>query len=114
MKSKVFCRTVAKGEQAFYVTVDGKEYYLFRQNYKVSNKLFFQNGVSIDCINNYNGVHSMAVRHTLDKLPSYLRYVEKEYDIAIYSRTNKDKAPKKQKPYKREAFHWQQYAWDVV
>lgn len=52
MQAKIFCRTVAKGKQSFYVTVAGKRYYLFTQDYRVSNKEFFQNGVGISEINN--------------------------------------------------------------
>ena len=44
MQAKVFCKTIAKGIQAYYVTVDGNSIYLFQQNYRVSNKEFFSNG----------------------------------------------------------------------
>ena len=32
MQAKVFCKTIAKGIQAYYVTVDGNSIYLFQQN----------------------------------------------------------------------------------
>lgn len=114
MKAKIFCRTVEKGKQSFYVTVDRERYFLFTQAYRVSNKEFFQNGVSIFEINNYSGVHSTAVRKTLDKLPSYIRYIEKEYGVAIYEKTKKAQQRKKQRAYKREQFLWQQFDWEAA
>ena len=110
MKAKVFCKTVDKGVQAFYVKVDGKDYFLFRQDFRKSVKEFFQFGVNVNVINNYSLAHSVAVRKTLDKLPTYLHYIEKEYDVYIYEKTKEMKNIKKCKPYKRQAFRWQEYA----
>jgi hypothetical protein len=53
------------------------------------------------------------VRKTLDKLPTYLHYVEKEFGVEIYEKTKQAKGIKKSKPYKRQAFRWQDYAWAV-
>ena len=111
MKTKVMCRTVEKGQQAFFVKVDGKEYFLFQQEFRKSVKDFFQNGVSVNATNNYSSAHSTAVRRTLDKLPCYLHYIEKEYDVEIYEKTKEAKSVKKSKPYKRQSFRWQDYAW---
>lgn len=115
MQAKIFCKTVAKGKQSFYVTVEGKRYYLFTQDYRASNKEFFQNGVCISEINNFGGVHSTAVKKTLDKLPSYIRYIEIEFGVAIFEKTKKaQKVQKKQKPYKREQFLWRQIDWEAA
>ncbi len=114
MQSKIFCKTVAKGKQSFYIAVGGKTYFLFQQAYRVSNKEFFQQGVRVDEINKYAGVHSAAVRKTLDKLPTYIRYVEKEYGIAIYNKTKDTQLRKKQKGHKREPFMWKQVDWEVA
>ena len=113
MKAKVMCRTVEKGQQAFFVKVDRKEYFLFQQEFRKSVKDFFQNGVSVNATNNYSSAHSTAVRRTLDKLPSYLHYIEKEYDVEIYEKTKEARSVKRMKPYKRQAFRWQDYAWAV-
>lgn len=114
MKIKIFCRTVAKGKQSFYVAVDGEKYLLFTQDYRVTNREFFQNGVSVSAINNYSNVRSEAVRKTLDKHPTYLHYVENEYNVEIYERSKRLKQIKKQKPYKREPFLWKKQYWDVA
>ena len=108
MKAKVICRTVDKGVQSFFVRVGGKDYFLFQQDFRISVKTFFQNGVNVNGINDYSVAHSTAVRKTLDKLPAYLHYVEKEYGVEIYEKKKQDK---KQKAYKRESFRWQDYAW---
>lgn len=114
MQAKIFCKTMAKGRQSYYVAVNGKIIFLFTQNYRVSNKLFFQNGVCINEINSYTNVHSTSVKKTLDKLPCYLRYVEKEYGVAIYEKTKKAQERKKQKAYKREKFLWRYADWEVA
>ena len=67
----------------------------------------------LDKIGVYDGVHSFAVRHTLDKLPAHLQYIEKEYGIEIYDRT-KDKTAKRSRAYKREKFNWNTIDWDVA
>ena len=89
MQATVFCKTTAKATQSFFVKVGGREYFLFQQDFRKSNKEFFRNGVGVHAINNYSSVHSTAVKKTLDKLPSYIRYIEKEYDVAIYEKTKK-------------------------
>lgn len=114
MQAKIFCKTVAKGKQSFYMTVNGQKYFLFTQDYRVSNKEYFQNGVSIFEINNYGGVHSTAVKKTLDKLPSYIKYIEKEYEIAVYNKTKEAQHKKKSKQYKREQFLWRSLDWEAA
>lgn len=45
MQATVFCKTTAKATQSFFVKVGGKEYFLFQQDFRKSNKEFFRNGV---------------------------------------------------------------------
>ena len=111
MKPKIYCRTVAKGRQAFYVNVNGKDYFLFEQDYRVSNKEFFRHGVTVQGISNYSNVHSAAVKKTMDKLPSYLYYIEKESGLCIYQKTKNKLQSCKKKAYKRTNFRWQDYNW---
>ena len=114
MKATVFCRTTAKGIQSFFVKANGKDYYLFQQAFRVSNKEYFAKGVSVDSLGKYDGVRSAAVRKTLDKLPSYIRYVEKECDLGIYEKDKKEQRNKKKTPYKRTNFKIEDYMWDVA
>ncbi len=106
MKTKVYCKTVARGQQAFYLVVDNKEYYLFSQDYRVSVKNYFMSGISIRETGNYSNAPGMAVRHTLDKLKTYIPYIEKEYGIVVMDKTRKQQDKKRSKPYKRQSFNW--------
>ena len=87
MKAKVFCKTVAKGRQAFYVNANGKEYFLFEQDFRASNKKFFRKGYYLTDKVDYSKIISTAVRNTLSKIPIYVKYIEAEYGIAIYEKT---------------------------
>ena len=111
MKAKVICKNLDWGTHVFYVVVNGKEYFLFSQDYKRTVEEFFKHGININELNNYSIAHSSAVRKTLDKIPLYLHYVEKEFGVEIYTKTNNNKSSKKLKPYKRESFRWQDYDW---
>ena len=113
MKTKVICKEFDKGTLSFYAIVDGKEYFLFQQGYKKTVYDYFMKGVNVNATNDYSNAHSHTVRKTLDKLPSYIRYVEKEYDIEIYQKTKELKKLKNNKPYKRQTFRWQDYAWAI-
>ena len=112
MKTTVYCKTVAKDTLGFFAKIGNKEYFLFNQAYRRSLKDFFYNGATVDDINHYASVHSSAVRRTLDKLPSYIRYIEKEYSVAIYDKTKNSRSVKKE-PYKRQTFRWQDYSWAI-
>ena len=114
MKTKIFCKTMEKDTHSFYICVNGKEYFLFNQAYRRSVKEHFWNGLSLNQINDYSSVTSAAVKRTLDKLPSYIHYIEKEYDIAIYKKTKEKQTKKTTKPYKRQVFRWQAYIWEIA
>ena len=115
MQAKVYCRTVAKGRQAFYVNVNGKDYFLFEQDYRVSNKEFFMNGYFLTDKVDYSKIRSKATRITLAKLPAYIKYIESAYGISIYEKTKrKEKREKIKTAYKRKPFLWNQYNWEVA
>lgn len=110
MKNKIYCKETNYGKLSFYVRVDNKDYFLFSQDFKKSVSDYFSLGVSIDESNDYSLGHGVAVRKVLDKLPSYVRYVEKEFNLAIYNKTKREKSYKKTTGYKRDNFKWQDYA----
>ncbi len=111
MKTKIICKETKRGTLSFYAVINSREYFLFQQVFKKTVYDYFINGVNVNSTTNYSSAHSHTVRKTLDKLPSYLRYIEKEYDVEIYEKTKDYKNVKKSKPYKRQAFRWQDYAW---
>ena len=92
MKKTIYCKTTAKGIQSFYVEVDCKSYYLFDQKYYVGVRDYFRKGVSVNDLQSANKHYNAAVRKTANKLRSYLQYVEKEYDVVIYDKRNKQKS----------------------
>lgn len=115
MQATVFCRTTDKDVQSFYLRANGKEYFLFSQAFRRSNKNFFAKGYRLADKVDYSKVTSTTVRNTLEKLPSYIRYIETEYGIALYEkRKEKEKPSKTKSPYKREQWNWRLSDWDVA
>ncbi len=115
MNAKIYCKTVTKGRQAFYVNTNGKNYFLFEQDFRASNKEFFRKGYYLTDKVDYSKTTSTAVRNTLSKIPIYVKYIETEYGVAIYKKTKvKSLTNKNKKHYKREPFLWQQFDWTVA
>ena len=109
MKTKVICRKTNEDTLTFFVSVNGKEYFLFNQEYRQSVKEYFKNGLDMRSISKYSNAYSQVVQKILDKLPPYIHYIEKEYEIAIFEKTKKKTERKRTKPYKREKFYLQDY-----
>ena len=102
MRAKVYCRTVAKGIQEYYLAMDGKRYYLFEQDYRVTNRDYFKDGVDVNKIGDFRNVRSESVRRTLDKLPKYLKKLDKRYGLGLYK--------KEANPYQRvQKYQWLSY-----
>lgn len=86
----VFCVEETRGNHDFYVKVDGEVYFLFRQPWKAGVNEVFKNGVRLDKqLKSVSKKHDYGIMKTLEKLPSHIKYIEKEYDIAILERTKK-------------------------
>lgn len=86
MKNKIYCRPVAKDVHEFYAVIDGKKYYLFEQSYRRTNRDYFKFGVEIDRIGDFSKVQSTSVKNTLEKLPRYLKRLDKRYGLGLYKR----------------------------
>ena len=90
MKATVFCRPTDKGVHTFYLNANGTEYYLFHQNYRKGVSEYYRNGVSInEAINFGRSKKDDALMRTMQKLPMYLKYAEKEYGIQVLNQTIK-------------------------
>lgn len=88
MKTKIYCIISDKGIHSFYLQHNSKRFYLFSQNYRKGVHKYYKNGVSLEDAINFNKSHrDEAVTHTMEKLPAYIKYIEKEYDIAVYKKT---------------------------
>lgn len=89
MKNFIYCTTTAKGEQSFYLTAQGTKYFLFAQAYRRSNKEVFEQRISLYDLRKLKKHCSYSVRHTAEKLPVYIRYIEQEYGILIMEKTKR-------------------------
>ena len=88
MKTKIYCVVTAKGVHSFYLQHENIRYYLFNQNYRKSVQRYYSKGVSLADATNFNKAHhDEALMNTMEKLPSHIRYIEKEYGIAVYKKT---------------------------
>ena len=103
MKAKIYCKATLKGIHTFYLSVDKKEYFLFKQNYRKSNREFFLNGKVLSEVISATDVRSHATRKTIEKLLPAIKYIEKEYGIAVLERTMR-KDDKKRNTFKRKKF----------
>lgn len=113
MKTKIICEKVDHKTQAFYAIVGKDKYFLFEQKYSSSVREFFKYGYYLDGVD-YSKTTAENVRHTLEKLPSYIHYVEKEFNVVIYEKTRKQIKNKKKEAYKRKSFRWQEFMWKVA
>lgn len=87
---QIYCEVSAKdsSKHEFYLKYKGENYYLFMQDYKKGVNDYYEKGVTIDDAINFSKIRKDAsLRRTADKIISYVRYIEKEYDLAILRRT---------------------------
>ena len=92
-KTFVYCKRNSKGMHDFYMNVHGESYYLFSQNYRYGVECYFSAGVSLDRAWDFSvAKHDTAVLRTMEKLPSYIRYVESLYGIEVLRKTVKKNA----------------------
>ena len=96
MKTSVYCLTTDKGVQSFYLEAYGETHFLFSQNYRRGVKEYFGRGVHIDAAMDFSRAgRNSAVLSTMTKLPSYIKYVEKEYGIQVLRQTARKKTRSK-------------------
>jgi hypothetical protein len=90
MKPMIYCAATAKGVHSFYLVQDGKEHFLFHQNYRRGVAAYFRRGVRLrEALDFGRAGHDSAILRTMQKLPAYIKYAEKEYDIEVLDQTIK-------------------------
>lgn len=90
MKSMILSRVDVSGYHTLYLVADNKEYYLFRQTYRRGVADYYRNGATIDDAINYSKAKfDTSVMHTMSKLLSHIRYVEKEFGLVVLDRTRR-------------------------
>ena len=88
MKTTIYCKPTAQGIHSFYLLTDAGEYFLFSQNYRKGVQSYFSKGVRLDQSRNYAKTNrDTAVIKTMSKLPTYIKYVEKEYGMQVLRST---------------------------
>ena len=91
MQTKIYCKEQKKGTLSFYLNHMGNDYLLFCQPYKKGANDFYKNGVRFDESIDYSKARrNRAIFKTMDKIPMYVKYVEKEYNIKVLDKTIKN------------------------
>ncbi len=90
MQTMIYCKTTDKGIHSFYLTVGSEEFFLFSQAYRKGVAQYYGRGVRIDESMRYSKAHNdSAITRTMDKIPMYVKYIEREYDIEVLERTKR-------------------------
>ena len=77
MKNYIYSKTTDKGQQSFFLVVNGQEYYLFTQKFYRGVKNYFQNKVLLSKAIDFSSANNdTALLRTMEKLPAHIRYVE--------------------------------------
>ncbi len=90
MNTIVYCKPTAKGVHSFYLTVGTEEFFLFNQAYRKGVEEYYRRGVRINESMKYSRAHNdTAIIRTMNKIPLYVKYIEKEYAIEVLEQTKK-------------------------
>ena len=90
MKTMIYCENTQQGVHSFFLMTGGEEYFLFSQNYRKGVQKYFSRGISLnDSMKFAKTKNDSAIVRTMTKLPMYIRYIEKEYEIEVYEQTKK-------------------------
>ena len=90
MKTTIYCKPIDKGVHSFYLIFGEKEFFLFNQAYRKGVHDFYGKGVRFDeAMKHSRAKHDSAISRTMDKIPMYVKYIEKEFDVTILNRTKK-------------------------
>ena len=98
MSAYIYCKTTSKGKQTFYLFAEGNAHYLFTQNFRRGVKEYFEHGVSLsEALDFSRAKRNASIIHTMEKLPSSIRYIEREYGLKVLKKT----VQKNSKTYKK-------------
>ena len=98
MRTTIFCNPTRKGFHSFYIGIEEKKYFLFEQNYRKGVNEFFRDGVDLNRALDFSKAKfDCAVIKTMRKLPIYIKYIEKYYDVEILKSTVKKNCYKRNK-----------------
>lgn len=90
MRTYIYCKATAQGVHSFFLTTQEGEFFLFNQSYRKGVQTYFGKGVSLTESRNFaKSNHDSAIIKTMSKLPTYIRYIEKEYGVLVLNQTKK-------------------------
>lgn len=90
MRTTIYCKRSERGMHNFYLRINGEEFYLFSQNFKKGVQDYFGRGVYLEYACDYSrSKHDTAVMKTMDKIPIFIKYVEKESGILVFEKSKK-------------------------
>ena len=91
MKATIYCKPTSQGIHSFYLVLGTDEFFLFNQSYRKGVEEYYGKGVHLDEARKYSKAHrDAAIMRTMDKIPMYVRYIEKEYDVIVLNNTKKN------------------------
>lgn len=97
----IICKKTEHGTQNFFLLNGTDEYFLFTEGYKKGVYDYYSRGVRLDDANNFSkSKRNTALMKTMSKIPMYVKYLEREYDLEIFEKTkrkNKSFANKEQR-----------------
>lgn len=88
-KATIICTTPQERGLMFYLDVDGERYFLFNQRYRSSIENHYRKGVDLNTAISNRASGDSCIRRVSEKIPTYIKYIEKEYDIAVLNQTIK-------------------------
>ena len=88
MRCTIICRPTDTGMHSFYLSTGNASYFLFSQHFRRGVNRYFSDGVCLDETMDFSRAKGdSAIIRTMEKLPSHIRYIEREYDIEILRKT---------------------------
>lgn len=74
----------------FFITDKGNEYYMFSQRPYTGVEEYFKKGIALNnAIKHSKCGDNKMIHKTITKLPTYIKYIEKEYGIALLEQSKK-------------------------
>ena len=102
MANFIYSKTTEKGKQTFYLVSQGREYFLFTQKYYKGVRNYFQNKKHLDdALDVSKSRHDTALIKTMTKIPLYIKFIEKEFGIAIMKTSFRKNKKRKYNQYNR-------------
>lgn len=86
----IYCINGKNKDLHFFLRNGREEYYLFTQPYRRGVNSYYAKGVELNkALDHSRGNHDTALIKTMNKLPRYIIYIEKEYGIQVFNKTKR-------------------------